>query len=246
MKLIAYLIMTVCLCLGTLAATVAYAPSLTLDDEILIGTTLNAPAGVIDADAEELEPIADKGTVLTSELLASIRDSGETRVRVKEFSIARWDLAWLMGASCLGLGVAAFMVKFASRREIQAELDAPTDHEDSPSQSLDRVISTIEALIRDVGAAPNEEDKNHLIIERIGSLQRVELATIADSRTTLVAVLTLMGYARFMDRFSAMERLLNRAWSAAADGVTAEAELCLREAMVVMPDVTAALRNQAS
>ena len=34
-----------------------------------------------------------------------------------------------------------------------------------------------------------------------------------------------------MDRFAAAERQINRAWSAAADGVYAEAETCLTTAV---------------
>ena len=243
MKLVAYLIMTVCLCLGTLSATVAYAPSVSLPDERLVGATLNAPAGVVDEGAEEPEPLAEKGEVVTSEILERLRDAGVQRIRVKEFQFGRWDLAWLMGLSCVGLAVAAFMVKTATRKEIAAELAAPSDHEDSPSKALDRVSETVEALRRDLEKVENDHAKNEMIIKRIGSLQRNELATLGDSRTTLVALLSLTGYAHFMDRFSMMERLLNRAWSAAADEVTAEAELSLREASEVMPDVMAAMKK---
>ena len=244
MKLLAYLIMTACLCLGTLSATVAYAPKLSLADEKLVGRTLNAPAGITDPESEEPEPIAEQDAEITPELLADLREAGVKRVRVKEFAIARWDLAWLMGVSCVGLAVAAFMIKSATRKEIEAELAAPSDHENSPAKSLERTVSTVQNLIRDVESASDEHAKNELIVERIGSLQRGELATLASSRTTLVALLTLTGYAHFMDRFSAMERLLNRAWSAAADGVTAEAERSLREASELIPDVTAALEKK--
>jgi hypothetical protein len=243
MKLIAYLIMTVCLCLGTLSATVAYAPKVSLDDDVLVGATLNSPAGVVDQEAEQLEPIAAKGVTVTPELLSTLRAADVQRIRVKEFSFARWDMAWLMGVSCIGLAIAAFMVKMATRKEIAAELAAPTDHEDSPGKSLDRVAETVAALRRDIEAASDDHAKNEMIIDRVGSLQRNELATLANSRTTLVAMLTLTGYAHFMDRFSMMERLLNRAWSAAADEVTAEAELSLREANELMPDVLAAMKK---
>lgn len=243
MKPVAYLIMTVCLCLGTFSATVAYAPKISLADEKLVGATLNAPAGVVDPEAEELEPIAEKGATVTDELLARLRDADVRRIRVKEFQFGRWDLAWLMGVACVGLGIAAFMVKTATRKEIAAELAAPSDHEDSPRKSLERVSETVEALRRDLESASDDHAKNEMIIDRIGSLQRNELATLANSRTTLVAMLTLTGYAHFMDRFSRMERLLNRAWSAAADEVTAEAELSLREAIEQLPEVLAAMKK---
>jgi len=252
MKLIAYLIIMVCLCLGTLSATIAYSPKLSMDDDSLIGLTLNAESGLLKTptieSAETIEntdgpqPIAVKNDILTPELLATLRAAGVKRVRVKEFSIARWDVAWLMGLSCLGLGVAAFMVKVATKKEIDAELAQPSTHENSPGKSLDRVTAALTQLVSEMNASADDEARNAAIIENIGNLQRNELATLADSRTILIAQLTHTGYAQFMDRFSAMERRLNRAWSAAADGVTEEAIISLNEANDLMPGVAEAMK----
>jgi len=182
-------------------------------------------------------------TRITPELLTTLRESGAKRARIKEFSIARWDIAWLMGLSCLGLVIAASMVKIATKKEIAAELAAPSDAENSPTKSLERVVSTVACLINDAQAATDDEARNAMIIERVGNLQRDELTTLSESRTILVARLNLTGYAQYMDRFSAMERQLNRAWSAAADGVTEESVICLNAANALMPDVVTAMKD---
>lgn len=203
-----------------------------------------SPDDLLTGPIDGLTPVTllDANMEITPVQLALLRDAGVGRVRIKEFSFARWDMAWMMGAACLGLGIAAFMVKMATREEIRAELAQPSSHEDSPSKSLGRVVATVDELVRAVNSSSDDHARNELVINRIGALQKNELATLADSRTTLVAVLSLSGYAKFMDRFSMMERLLNRAWSAAADEVTAEAVLCLNEAQELMPQVVAAMK----
>ena len=48
--------------------------------------------------------------------------------------------------------------------------------------------------------------------------------------------------AEVMDRFAAAERQINRAWSAASDGVLEEAEACLAEATMYLDETTARLK----
>jgi hypothetical protein len=46
-----------------------------------------------------------------------------------------------------------------------------------------------------------------------------------------------------MDRFASAERAMNRAWSAAADGITEEAELCLARAIETVPEAQKRLKG---
>ena len=56
----------------------------------------------------------------------------------------------------------------------------------------------------------------------------------------------LGGYAELMDGFAAMERQLNRAWSAAADRHLPEALLCLRAAQPMVVETLRKLKGAAS
>ena len=56
-------------------------------------------------------------------------------------------------------------------------------------------------------------------------------------RDVLVGTLGMAGFAALMDAFSRLERTLNRAWSAAADGVLDEAQRCVDEAVALAPEV---------
>ena len=60
---------------------------------------------------------------------------------------------------------------------------------------------------------------------------------VVEGRDALVADLGMAGYAELMDAFSRLERALNRAWSAAADGVPDEALRCVDEAVALAPEV---------
>lgn len=80
-----------------------------------------------------------------------------------------------------------------------------------------------------------------LILDRIGGLEWTHTRAIIDARQTLIGRLKLGGYAEFMGRFSALERQLNRAWSAAADGVLHESTVSLEAARELLPQVEAVL-----
>lgn len=243
MKLIAYIVMTLCLTLGTISAVTAYSPPLSLADEKLEGLTLNADAGKV-GEGDDARPIATQNEVLDAELVGTLREAGVKRVRVKEFSLARWDLLWLMGLSIIGLFGAAMLVKWKTRQEIAAELaaDAGAVPTETPEHAVAEIAKTVARVHAGLEGAGSDHDKAHMIIEEFGGLQWTHIQAILDARSKLIARLGLGGFAEFMDAFSRLERLLNRAWSAAADGVLAEADLCVNEAAAQAPIVEQKLR----
>ena len=54
---------------------------------------------------------------------------------------------------------------------------------------------------------------------RLDGIQATHLAAFVEARPELIGRYGIAGFARIMDSFAAGERTLNRAWSAAADGV---------------------------
>ena len=236
MKLIAYLLMTACLILGAISATTAYSPTL---GESAIGLTLNADAGMLVSG----EPLATQDDVITRELLDTLLAAGVERVRVKEFSFERWDHWWTMLAACAGLVIAALMVKMETRRRIAAKLAASDEPTESPEHALAEIRAVLDSLERDLPSMEGDEKRIEAIIERLGGLQWTHLQAIVDARPTLIARLRLVGFAEFMDRFSAFERQLNRAWSAAADEALEASLSALDGARAVLPQVEAKLNS---
>lgn len=252
MKLIGFLIIAVCVVLGAAAASTAYLPRLDLPDEAFrvdkdSFVTLRSGAGAVRETQKvgmRAEPLVKEGTELTPAVLAELRAEKVERVRVREFSFARWSHKWYFLVAVAGLLGGGFLVKTAQKRAIAAgEASAAKRPGGTPTQAVDTIIGVIDSLLRDLPGIASEEERLETIITRIDDVQRIHVMTIVDGRSMLVGRLGLGGFAEFMDVFSTMERLLNRAWSAAADGVEAESMLCLNEAAAIKDVVREKLRG---
>ncbi len=246
MKLIGYLLMTAALILGAVASTTAYVPPISLSDEAFKNAsgeyaTLWDGAGKGTGD----EPLVAKGTHLTPEVLAQLRaatDPPVERVRVRSFAWGRWSHKYHFLLACAGLLVGGFLVKSAVRKEALA---APAT--DQPATSPEAAVAAIAQITRDLVAdlprLPKGDAGCEEIIARLDPVQKEYAPTVVDARSKLLGRLGMGGYAQFMDRFSALERQLNRAWSAAADGVMHESQTCLHAAHALVPDVEARLKG---
>ena len=238
MKILGFLIIAAALVLGVAVAPTAYVPPLDLPDEQLIGLTLNSDAGVASRDEPPADPVAKRqpiataNTALTAELLAELRAAGVERVRVKEFAFGRWTGRWWFLLAVAGLLAGAALVRSDMRQRLAASREgrglAPGTN--SPEDSLAAIVEAIEGLRRDLPHMTTAHDREAAIIERLGEVQAVHVPAFVDAREPIVSSRGLAGFAAVMDRFAAMERQVNRAWSAAADGVEEEALDCLERA----------------
>ncbi|TVQ58932.1 MAG: hypothetical protein EA379_12335 [Phycisphaerales bacterium] len=242
MKNLAFLLIAVCLTLGVIAATTAYVPRLSLPDEQLLGLTINAAAGMEDRDDGRRVAIITDETKITPEVLATLREAGVQRVRVKEFSFARWSHWWLMLIAVGGLTVGAVVVRTSTRREIETAM-AEDGEKDSlnPVAMMEMIRETIHSLDASLPTMADDESRNAAIVEQFGEVQATMVPAFVEARPRLIAKLGLGGFAELMDRFAAMERQVNRAWSAAADGVTEEALICVRAAAPLADEAAAKL-----
>lgn len=243
MKLVAFLIIAVSMCIGVIGALTAYLPPLSLADSSLVGLTLNADAGNTSTDLRSPQPIARKNDKLTPGLLTTLRDKGVQRVKVKEFSFARWPEWWVFTLGCVGLGGAALLVRSMRRKALAAAIASHGPRPDgsaaaklSPAQLLDAMRSDLETLRGKLRATPTQRDRLAAIVADIGHLQQTHIAAFLNARPEITARLGLGGYARLMDAFAAAERAINRAWSAAADEVESEANTCLDRAAELLAE----------
>ena len=250
MRTSAYLVIAVSLVLGAVASTTAYVPLLTADDAALAAgdgyAHLNAPAGVETDAAEEFVlsadgariPLVAAGAELTPEVQARLHSAGVRRVRVKEFDVGRWQHAWLFGLAVIGLVAGSVLVKREAARALRRrQANAGGRPQGTPQAALAEIIAAARDLQRDLPGMSADADRAHAIIERVGRVQAVLVLQVVEGRDVLVGTLGMAGFAALMDAFSRLERTLNRAWSAAADGVLDEAQRCVDEAVALAPEV---------
>ena len=250
MRAFGHLVITVSLVLGAIAATTAYVPPLTEDDSALAAgdgyAHLNAPAGVetdaagefvLSADGARI-PLVAAGAELTPEVQARLRAAGVRRVRVKEFGAGRWQHAWLFGLAVIGLVAGSVLLKREAARALRRRrADEGERPRGTPQAALAEIIAAARDLQRDLPGMSADADRARAIIERVGRVQAVLVLQVVEGRDVLVGTLGMAGFAALMDAFSRLERALNRAWSAAADGVLDEAQRCVDEAVALAPEV---------
>ncbi|MFG0286380.1 MAG: hypothetical protein ACF8R7_18355 [Phycisphaerales bacterium JB039] len=224
MKLLASLLLTVALALGTLSAATAYTYPTSAD---LVGRTLKFDA----ARAPDGAVVAPKDTPITPEVLEALRAANVERVHVKEFGVGLWPHNWLFALALGGLFAGSMLMRAAGRKAAAAGL-APVDGRAvmSPRDLVASAKAAVESLRSELAGVADGRQRTHLIIERLDATRKAHLTPFVDSRVELVGSLGLAGYARIMDIFSAAERQVNRAWSAAADGALNESEACLERA----------------
>jgi hypothetical protein len=240
MKWVAFILIGVSLVAGVLSAVQAYLPRLDLPDAQLVGLTLNAPAGRAAALDGQPRALFEKGAVLSAAALAELRAAGVHRVRVKEFSLARWTAAGWFAAACAGLLVGAVLLRRAARRRLAGAEDAGGGGASDP----DRVLADLRAAVAALDARlPTlaADARPRAILDELTHIQQTHVAALLDTRPRLLARLGLGRYAALMDRFAAAERQLNRAWSAAADGVADEALRCVAAALALLDETRARL-----
>ena len=223
MKIIASIILTIALSLGTLAAATAYTVSLDTPDEQLVGQTLKFGAGKNADDG----PIIDSDTTLTEADLVTLRDAGVEHIHVKEFRFGLWRQSWVFGLSMVGLVGGAMMLRVDAKRKLRAADNDPHGTSLSPNAAISQARAAVDELRADLSAMATDQDRLEAILERIGDVQRVQITAFVGAREKLVGRFGLAGYARVMDRFAAAERQVNRAWSAAADHELQESVVCL-------------------
>jgi len=198
---------------------------------------------------EAVLPVGRTGDRLTPELVALLNEADVDFVKVTEFGIARWPYAWLFAVSCVGLLAGAWMVRRERRLALAAaEAAGPVSAEDATDAPavFARLSGRLHTLAEELAATNTEQARLEAIVRHIGQIQRDDVPAFVADRPALVNRLSLAGYAELMDSFAAMERQLNRAWSAAADAHLPESEECLRNAQPLVIETLRRLKTAAA
>jgi len=246
MKILASLLIAIFLCLGALATTTAYVPTLDSLDAALqadpgVVLTLAAPAGIqkdakgqpiLDAKGHKQVLVDPKRTPhIDVAMIDHLRKAGVSRVQVREFALGRWSLSWLFLLSVIGIVGGGLIIKQQTRLQVAAQAESAVSEGLSVEQTMDEVQGWLGELAREVLDDPDERQANTRITRRLDELNKNQLSSVLASRAVLQSRFGLAGFAEFMSLFSTLERHVHRAWSAAADGVNAEALDCLSEAL---------------
>ncbi|MCA9293368.1 MAG: hypothetical protein KDA20_06110 [Phycisphaerales bacterium] len=195
------------------------------------------------ARREAVLPIGRTGDRVTEDLLGLLRERDVRSVRVSKFSAERWFgkagrfMGWGFLASAFGLFVGAMVVRRATKQEIAATRETGGDERAGASAAFAQINNALETLQRDLAGVREPRVRNAMIVERIGVIQRDYAPAFVADRPALIGSLGLGGFAELMDRFAALERQMNRAWSAAADEHEDEAITSLYRALAIMPEV---------
>lgn len=237
MKLVGYLLMTAALVLGTISAMTSYVPKLS---PALEGLELNADAGVQEIDGERVPLVAavdDNGdpVTLTAEIIAELEAAGVERVAVKSFEFGRWThWPYFLLAVVMMVGGAT-----AVRRSAKRHVEESTSAEGGmpPAAIVEAIEEDLASLHRELEDIFDEHARLVTIVDRVGDIQGNRVLPFFELRSTLIGTYGLAGFAGVMDRFSALERSLNRAWSAAADGHLEESTACLSRATELVGEV---------
>lgn len=239
MKLFTPLLLCLSLAFGTIASMTAYLPRLDIAEKaIASGGTLElgASSGKIVAADGSMTPVALSGEALTPELVSRLRAAGVERVRVREFSFARWSHSWLFALSSAGLVVGAVLVRRQKRDSVAASAGEPTGGTLSPSAAMAALRESLRRLDAELPGLRETKEGMHQVTETLGELQATHIDSILQSRERIIARGGPAGFAAFMSAFSVMERQINRAWSASADGEFDEVADCLKRAVILLED----------
>lgn len=116
---------------------------------------------------------------------------------------------------------------------------------DAGRGTADQMVRRLDALQRSLREADDalralaeagEEVHVYDVRDRLDRELAEPLAAFADGREAMIPAFGLDAYGEIMTRFAAAERLVNRTWSASADGYVDEVRTCLGQASTLLTD----------
>jgi len=246
MKLIGNLLIWVSLAIGLVAAPSLYAwpigADATSDERFVIGTDEDGATkyAVLKLKTEHPKTkalIAPAEAQLSPDVLAAMRDAGIVRATVRHPAgatgrlIANWTGKWHFLLAAAGLIGGGLLIKTAQKQELAAPSEDGSTKA-SPAETAASMRSAIMDLRTRISSLETDRERMAQIVSVLGEVQGELIPAFAETRPQLIGTYGMGGFARIMDSFASMERKMNRAWSAAADGHYEESRDALDEAAV--------------
>ncbi len=152
-------------------------------------------------------------------------------------TVARVDsIDWTQYAVCAGLMLGGLVLVRTGGADGEAEHAVHDENLSVLDQALERLIGRVG------GFAAIDADRELLgLHRRIDDELMEDLGTFVDARESMIPRLGMQTYANVMSPFATAERLLNRAWSASADGYVDEVRTCVRDALAELEQSRAVL-----
>lgn len=231
MRLLAFILIWVSLAVGAVAATTVYSWRVPAEGDLEFFQTGKSESGepvyaVLAADAgldPNGGPVVAADTDLTPEIVGRLQAADVERVRVKSINLGRWSYLPHFIAACVGLVAGGMLTRLSAARDArQLEESAADGDVLSPDDAMRELRAVVRAVLDDVANIHDEDRICATVTLRVGRATRDLVPSLVDVRERLVARMGLGGYAAFMDAFASAERVLNRSWSAAADGAVDE------------------------
>ncbi|MEM6673154.1 MAG: hypothetical protein AAF726_09930 [Planctomycetota bacterium] len=142
-------------------------------------------------------------------------------------SVAQVDsVNWLHYGLCAALMVAGMLALRAARA---ADLEQAGEKHDADIAVLQSSLDSLISKVRTFESAQTDEDQLAVHL-RIDDELMEDIETFVDARESMIPKLGMQRYADIMSPFANGERLLNRAWSASADGYVDEVRSCIASA----------------
>ena len=136
------------------------------------------------------------------------------------------SVQWTYYGVCAGVMVLGMLLLQAARR---AELEQAGDKHASDIAVLQQSLASLTERVRGFEARDGDDDQLE-VYTRIDDELMEDINAFVDARESMIPKLGMQRYADIMSPFANAERLINRAWSASADGYVDEVRLCLRSA----------------
>jgi len=129
-----------------------------------------------------------------------------------------------------GLCLAAMLVGMVCLRlAARAELGQAGDKHSEDIEVLQRSLSALIGKVRGLEEARTDDDQLGMY-ERIDGELIDDINAFVEARESMIPKFGMQRYADVMSPFAKGERLLNRAWSASADGYVDEVRSCITSA----------------
>jgi len=253
MKFAGPLMIALGLVLGVMSGTTAYLVPVDRIDPARDQVVLHAPAGNAANPGEPARPVLEPGPpdaprVIDEANLKTLRDAGVRRIHVKQFTPRLWREWWLFAIGVALLVGGAVVIRRIRRQELEMAANQANANADTPPAAtlLEAALAAARECLAKTSQPGEPATRLRTILEGVDDLHERFFEPFEFGRATLIQQLGMAGYARVMDRFATAERQFNRAWSAAADHVEAEALECLQNGIDLLAEACQRLATEQS